>query len=319
MLLQMDQKGDTVVSVQKMLNYMGYPHKTTLAEGGLQFDALKEDGHLGPKTQEVILDFQESEGLLRDGIVGPITMAVLEEAYMSRVLELNAPGTSAVDGMPDRMVFVAVRGDKYMRGYERVFMRSDAAQAYEKVYEEVTAAGGMLAISGGIRSLRVKGSPTRSPLSFHYLGLAVDLYLFSALQNPEDDPYVINRESERQYRVYARCDKEKARKEKLPPFMPLENVISHHDRKKGRRIEGHFLDLTEVFKKNGFSPIPPRPRFETGTSLLTGEWWHFQFDQGLTPQVSTFGRELLRVYSEDTLRDKEPWKYRNHIFKVNWF
>ena len=318
MILKIGYDSDTVASVQRMLNFLGYLDKPEDGGESPEFAPLEEDGVFGPLTEKVVLDFQESEGILRDGMVGPVTMSALEESYMGRVMELNSPGASSVDSMPDRMVFSAVPSDKYLGSYKQVYLRSDAASAYKKVYEAVKAAGGIMTASAGVRSLKTEGSPSRSATSFHYLGLAFDLYLYGAMWDLEKDPYVVARESERLYRVYVRCEPGLAEKQGIVETT-VENVISHRERMNGRPVKGHFLDLTALFEENGFGYIPARAGFEEGGSMLKAEWWHFQYERGLTPMVSTFGRELLRVYSEETLQGTTPWKYRNHIFKRNWF
>ena len=178
MILKPGSSGDTVESVQKMLSFLGFLVKSRDKVGRLHFKELKKDGVYGSETQGIILNLQKSEGLLRDGIIGPITMRAMESAYTARVLELNTPGISSVDGMPDRYVLESIKGDPYLLAYETVYLRSDAAGAYREIRETVTSRGGRLPLSAGIRSLQIGGTGSRSVLSFHYTGLALDLYFF---------------------------------------------------------------------------------------------------------------------------------------------
>ena len=105
----------------------------------------------------------------------------------------------------------------------------------------------------------------------------------------------------------------------MPERRAVEHAIRYDgDRKKGEPIEDHLLDLTALFKEEGFEPIRARPRFEKGGSIYGAEWWHFQYEKDLIEQVTTYGQELLRVYRRETLEGTPPWRHRDNIFKVNW-
>ena len=317
MALRLESKGQAVRSVQEMLIKLGFRVKVT--ENGItSYQALEPDGYFGPKTESAVIDFQQSEGLLRDGVVGPGTMKALEEAYTIRVLELNSPGVDATDGMPDRFVFERVKADPYGEGYDRLSLRNDVASEYNEIYGQVHQQGGILTSSGGIRGLKTKVNASRSVTSFHYLGRALDLYIFSGMVDPESDPYVIAREKERAYRIYARCSLDNNSQAELPDEQIIENVITYEDRKEGVEVRGSFLDLTELFNEHGFKPIHARRKFEEGGSMMGAEWWHFQYVDGLVEYSSTFGSELLKVYSEKTLEGTAPWNNKERIFGVNW-
>ncbi len=316
MVIKRGATGGIVSSIQQMLVDLGFKVKIKEKKGGqifLVFSAIKVDGVFGPNTEAAVIAFQSSEGFIRDGIVGPDTLRALEEAYSQRLLEINSPGPDAVDGMPNRLVFERVKADKYQEGYDRLSLRTDAATAYRNIYEEVKSKGGVLTSSGGIRSLSARVGRSRSAVSFHYLGLALDLFIYSGMVNLEKDPYVISHEGERLFRVWARCDKNHAETDKV------ENVFQYNHREDGVSQSGSFFDLTALFEKNGFKPIKSRPSFEDGGSLMGAEWWHFQYETGLIPMISTFGSQLLKVYSEQTLEGTPPWQQRDRIFKVNWF
>lgn len=318
MLLKLGSKGDTVRSVQEMLNFLGFRAKME-KDGVVTFEPLKVDGDFGEKTESAIIDFQKSEALLRDGIVGSITMKALEEAYTTRTLELHSPGVDFADNTPDRHAFERSPAEKYKDdGYNQVSLRDDVAAAYREIHQEVRSSGGILTSSGGRRSLSAKVNPSRSATSFHYLGRALDLYIYSGMVNPHEDPYVIYREEARKYRIFARCSMDNNPQAALPEERTIENIITYNDRTKGVEITGHFLDLTALFEEHGFKPIRARRRFEEGASMMGAEWWHFQYEKGLISKVTTFGSELLKVYSRATLEDTSPWKYRDLIFGINW-
>ncbi|MDY6879189.1 MAG: peptidoglycan-binding domain-containing protein [Thermodesulfobacteriota bacterium] len=313
MVVKRGSSGSIVLSIQEMLKKLGYRVRYKDNDGSLRFKPLEVDGKFGPDTEAVVLAFQGASGLLRDGIVGPVTMKALEEAYTHHILETHSPGVDAVSGMPDRFVFERVKADAYGEGYSQLSLRNDVASQYNEILEEVHSKGAILTSSGGIRNIHSKVTRSRSTTSFHYLGLALDLFIYSGMVDPEKDPYVVSREGERRYRVYARCT------DKGGEVNRIEHAITYNDRIKGESVEGSFLDLTGLFAKKGFQSIRARPTFEAGDSMMGAEWWHFQYEKGLIPGVTTFGSELLKVYSKETLRGTPPWENGDRIFKINWF
>ncbi len=310
---------DAVHSIQEMLNTLGFRvKKHGKRDGSTSFRTLIVDGVYGPDTESAVIDFQRSQGVLADGVIGPTTMGELEDEYSTRVVELSSPGFDSVSGVPDQHVFRRLPADAWGEGYDRLSLRDDVADPYLKVHDAVHAAGGLLTSSGGIRSLHAKVTRSRSALSFHYLGRALDLFIYSGMVDPEADPYVISRVAERSYCVHARCSKDNNPQAKLPAESTIDEVITYDRRKEGRSVKGHFLNLTELFQKHDFDPIRARRRFEEGGSMMGAEWWHFQYTKGLVPGYATFGQELLKLYSEETLEDTPPWGNRSRIYGVNW-
>lgn len=301
-----ETRADQVETVQRWLTELG-------------FDPEGIDGRFGQKTQKAVIRFQESEGLYADGIVGPVTMEALEEAYMRHIIELNSPGIGAgEEGVEDRMQFVRCDANAYRDGYDRFWLRQDAADAYNKVRKIVVDEwGGELTSSGAKRSLDAKVSPNRSATSFHYLGLALDLHVWSGMEDPQKDPYVINVDNyeERKLEVFVRCSSEKVEPIKVNNVLKYGRSVPQ----KPLTVEGRFKSLTELFGKHGFKPIAARRRFFEEGAPLSAEWWHFQYEKPLSEYVSTFGRELLRIYSIERLKVTQPWRYRDHIFKIQWF
>jgi hypothetical protein len=305
MALKMGSKSDQVKSIQIWLKEMG-------------FGPGKIDGIYGEKTEKSVIRFQESVDLYADGIVGPITMDALEEAYMTHSIELTSPGLGSVEGdVEGRLQFVRCEADQYGEGYGHFWLRSDAAEQYNKVKEAVKNLGGLLTSSGAKRSLRASVGANRSAVSFHYLGLALDLHLWSGMEDPENDPYVICLKDldDRRFEVFVRCKKDKVE------TVRLTNIVRYTDpeSKDTPHVEGPFKSLTALFEAHGFHPIRARRRFFEDGRALAAEWWHFQYERALVPKISTFGGELLKVYSREQVMETPPWRYRNHIFKINWF
>lgn len=92
-------RGDDVSALQTTLNRLG-------------FDAGREDGILGPQTDNALRDFQRNAGLSLDGVAGPATLAAF------RRVERMADGSVAAvrerdalrrpEGIEHRRVFLAV-------------------------------------------------------------------------------------------------------------------------------------------------------------------------------------------------------------------
>lgn len=296
MYIKIKSQGEDVKTVQETLKQLG-------------FKPGPIDGDYGGKTEKAVLQFQEEHQLYADGIVGPTTWHVLRRALQIHLEEQVQPDTSD-DLQMERMDWVRVAADKYRDGYDRFFLRQDVAQAYLKVRDVVVEAGSKLTSSGARRSLNAHVSASRSATSFHYTGRALDLMVASGMENRGKDPFVIAAEGNRFWRVYARADGGEQ--------MEI-NAVTYGSRNKGKITSGKFLDLTALFEKEGFQCIRARRSFFNGGTWLGAEWWHFQYEVGLEKGMSTFGDELLKVYSEEQLRSTPPWRYKDRVFGENWF
>ena len=270
------------------------------------------DGVFGSETEMAVISFQEESELYADGIVGPLTMAALEDAIQLDAIERSSPGVGTVEGLTNRMRFVKCEADAYGEGYDFLWLRQDAAEDYQKVLKRVHDLGGILTSSGGKRSLYTKVSPNRSAMSFHYLGLALDLQVWSGMVKPKTDPYVvIMNSSDDGFEVFVRCGNNNGTE------MTLENIITYEDKESEpvSSVTGRFQSLTQIFKDHGYKPIKLRTSFFEKKRKSAAEWWHFQYERALCPKVSTFGGELLKVYSKEQLIHTPPWKHKNRIFE----
>jgi hypothetical protein len=296
MFLRSGARGEEVKSVQEILTRLRY------APGAI-------DGVYGGRTEDAVIRFQKAHGLYADGIVGPTTWAALQSALAVEDDEQVGP-IRVVEPDSGLMEWVRVPADAYRDGYDHFLLREDVAAAYLRVREVVREAGGLLTSSGARRSLNASVGASRSATSFHYTGRALDLYVGSGMENRGRDPYLVTADGERTWRVYARAEGGEP--------MELE-AVTYGSRRRGRPISGRFLDLTALFEAEGFRRIRARKSFFQGGTWLGAEWWHFQCETGLEAGLSTFGGELLRVYTEDVLRTTPPWRYRNRVFGVDWF
>ncbi|WP_052675371.1 peptidoglycan-binding domain-containing protein [Agrobacterium arsenijevicii] len=317
MILEKGSRGSAVQAIQEILNFLHFAGRKSASA---DFDSLETDGIFGADTEEAVLSFQADSGLYEDGRVGPVTLAALEKAFETRQRELSSPlslGTPAGYSLES----CATDGFKFGKdnGYRQVRLRNDVMSAYGQVSDEVHRQGGLMTSSGGIRILEAAVNKNRSATSFHYSGRALDLFIWSGMQDPAADAYVVQRVSERRYNVYARCWQERAEKGALPPQQTITDVVTNKNRSKGVPVTDHFLDLTALFAKNGFKPIRARAAFEKGGDYLGAEWWHFQWEVGLVPGVSTFGAELQKIYPKSALVNSPPWAYRDYVWQQDWF
>ena len=101
------------------------------------------------------------------------------------------------------------------------------------------------------------------------------------------------------------------------PIRKIEGYTYHHTRKV---VEGRMFSITEIAEKHGFKPIRARRYFMAGGHYAGAEWWHFQWEKGLTPGVSTFGGELVKIYTLEECRKFAPWEDTKHcIWKESWW
>jgi peptidoglycan hydrolase-like protein with peptidoglycan-binding domain len=313
MALTIGSRSENVKAVQEMLNFLG-THVPSEGPEEDDFVPLVADGDFGRRTQLAVIAFQQDHGLLADGQIGPGTLQLIEDEYRTTLMSLASPGTDSVEQSPLRLTFERAPADVYKQGYGAVWLRSDTAARYRVIYEATRTIGAKITSSGGKRDLQAPVSAGRSATSFHYTGRALDLFLYSGMVNPASDPYVVVREPEDPllHRVYARCAEGNGNR------LTLSQVVTYKDRTGNLSAAGTFIDLTALFEAQGFKRIRARPNFPQGGSEIGAEWWHFQDETGLVKGNSTFGDELLKVYSEATLRAAPPWKFKDRVFGVNW-
>lgn len=258
---------------------------------------------------DLITVFQEKAGLFVDGILGRDTLWKLQYPESTNANRLHWVNCEA-DIAPN------------YDGYSSLFLRSDAAEKYNRLREEVLSFGGIITTSGGKRGLHARVNKHRSSKSMHYVGLAFDLSVTSGFFSPDKDPFVIvkNKDKKESYwKVYLRA----AGGEELEL-----NATYWKSWKAGKdskmKVQGKFIDFTSLCIKHGFNPISPRSAYTRAVNklYLSSEWWHFQANSLLIPDFSQFGIELLKIEGYDyyTLRNiGSIWGNRKVIFDRNWF
>lgn len=256
---------------------------------------------------DAVMEFQAKADILVDGIVGPETLWRLQEPWV-----LQAP----------KLIFVKCEADVVsgVDGYETLLLRADASEHYRALRQEVTELGGVITTAGGKRPLSAGSNANRSSKSMHYTGLALDLATTSGFFKPDTDPFVVTRGKDTYWNVW--CRGPGGEQMELEAIY-WQNWNSGKDLTK--KVAGTFLDFTAACRKHGFHPIGPRSSFtrETNRKYLSAEWWHFQANHLLIPELSQFGIELLMIdsYTTNHIREENEglWANRKAIFKKDWF
>ena len=87
---------------------------------------------------------------------------------------------------------------------------------------------------------------------------------------------------------------------------------------KEKETKGVFFSFTDLAKAFGFEPIRARRSFYKGV-YTSAEWWHFQYEAGLARGLSTFGRELLKIYTQEEAEKFVYWdKVKDLKYGKHW-
>ena len=309
--LRSGDKGHSVKKLQSLLLDLGY-HPGPI------------DGHFGSLTEDALVKFQSRRKIYSDGICGNSTFSELksasEEAGLPWPFEDGRSEDKPLTDSGPIFSWVKCKADKVegYSGYSSVTLREDAARSYDNLREEVLNLGGVITSAGGRRPLSSKSSPSRSKKSMHYVGLALDLALPTGMQNPNKDPYIIVKDGSRYWEVWCKTSN--------PDVPEVELEAVKVSRRRGKTVLSEVtvrcraFNLTELFEKHGWQRIRARRSFFRGGSYGGAEWWHFQFEAALEEGKSTFGSELLKVYSLSAAKKFVYWNIsKNCVFGKNWF
>ena len=308
MLLKVGSKGDDVKKLQAGLNSLGFQCGTP-------------DGAFGPKTEDAVEAFQEANDLYGDGVAGNNTIAKFNEKVAAEFkIALNTAPKPAIAETSDKIGFASVQADSKFGGFGSTKLRKDVAERWNSLRAECVALGGGCTTAGGIRPLSAGGGAAQSATSLHYGGLAIDLSLDSGMNKPDSLYVVVKGAEPRKWVVWMRCTAASV------PTVSLNAVIcttvSGKTVLKEVPVTGKYVNFTALADKYGFKPISARKSFMAGGSYSGAEWWHFQCEAVLTPNVSTFGGELLKCYTESEIKAsfRGDWNsVKDNIWKQEWF
>lgn len=196
------------------------------------------------------------------------------------------------------------------KGYTTFQLRNDVSRDFRALVDELDKLSVKLTSSGSRRSLSTVANKNQSSTSYHYLGIALDLYVYSGMVDPRKDPFVVQWDAPNgQWRVYARVP-EKLRAD-LPSMGVVHHLVDHgftFDRDKSQLADPKYtkrvsiqpermVDLTALMSKHGFFPIRPKASFFSMTKNNGGaEWWHFQHER-YVHDLDKFGDQLYQLYS----------------------
>ena len=315
MILRNGDKGELVKKLQEGLAYLGY-HPGPI------------DGHFGSMTEDAVEALQKKAKVYVDGVVGPSTTDMLNRALGSPQIELHlnlAPPIEEVKDSEIKLKWVRCPADKFQNrgGFTRTTLREDVAEAYNKLYEEVHRLGGIITSAGGKRGLSSKASPARSKKSMHYVGRAFDMALPTGMQNPSTDPYLIESAGGRRWTVWCKTDNPAVAEQTIEASYVVTKKNSKGKRYtiiKTKDITCRAFNFTVLAGRLGFRNISARRSFFRGGAYGGAEWWHFQWENHLIGNKTTFGEELLKVYTLEKAKKFVYWnEAKNCKWKVNWF
>lgn len=321
MLLKTGSRGPDVQKLQEGLAAFG-------------FHPGAADGSFGGKTADALDDWQAKVGLYPDAIFGSGSI----KAWNAYCDSKNRPEFKFTEAAPAadpqesgaKLGWVACPTDKWGSGFTSCTLRSDTAVAFKRLCDEVHARGGVVTSAGGKRGLSAKAGPARSAKSFHYTGRAFDLALPSGMQDPDKDPYIVVRDGDsRTWTVWCKVLNRAAPLAKDIETVTLKGAYcvtrknakgASYTQIQYKEWTGQAFSLTELCNDLGFERISGRKSFFGGGDYAGAEWWHFQWETGLVKGQTTFGSELLKVYSLAECQQFVYWgEAKDAIFGESWF
>lgn len=324
------------------------PYVKTLQKGmkALKIKGVgKADGIFGDKTEDAVELLQKrwnrrvgrdsDQALYVDGVAGPDTLgaynALIREADKPALLiayEPEAPPRSPV--VPTELLdWVRVSTDVHAGGYSTTTLRADSAERFQRVVDMTHRLGGIVSSAGGRRQLTSKAGANRSRRSFHYVGRAHDLATRSGMQRPSD-PFIVENIGDRRWCLWARSSLSLADLKMAVvglPTLAVGEVVGTFLASESRgkttlrteSVQGAFFNWSQLARSEGFYGIRARKSFFRGGSFGGSEWWHVQDQTGLVHGETTFGDELLRVYTPEQAEAFVYWnEAKGSTFGVDW-
>lgn len=166
-------------------------------------------------------------------------------------------------------------------GYSSIRLRPQTARKFEELKRLVNETGGLLLSAGGTREVNAEVTSGRSLISMHYLGRAFDLPPYAGAFRPKKDPYVVTEGQEVLVRVTAAdAGGECVPAAELKSLKEFQAYFKKHKAVPMGIAEGAFVSFTDLAKRAGFVPIPPRSGWGDG-EYASWEWWHWEDREGL--------------------------------------
>jgi hypothetical protein len=337
------------LDLDALLTYLGMEYGPFAPSESAYFAALtmhlRRHGAIGATAtvdaatfRNAVRTFQVANGLGNDGIPGQDTLWTLQEDW--------APTA--------QLAFTSVPADQWVRppvtianinaclhGFNFFEMRADMTGRYRELRAEALAAGAIVTSANSKRVIDVNDDPcltpaqiaevaaSRSPISMHYPGIALDLSTATGMVDPATDPYIIEEDPDNPdyWRVWAATDLQVGQQLRLGDGALPSNRAGIERRLRGvvhdradpgttsvDEVTRRVIDFTALASRHGFHRISKRDSFPD--TYFSAEWWHFQCEDLLIPGISQFGIELLRSYSQADLEAQPAiWNRRKRIFK----
>ena len=228
MILKKGSKGTDVKELQRALKELGY-------------NVGVADGDFGSATQRQVELFQEANDLYGDGIVGKGTLSVMN-GLLSQEFQFQIDGEPDPEETFQKLPWTKVQADQIegSQGYSYFRLRKDAAEAYNRLREDVLALGGVITSAGAKRSLTdSKPAASRSIKSLHYAGLAFDMALDSGMNNPKKERLVVEEVGDRNWEVWCRTENEN---------VPVRKITAYTYSNTRVIVEDRFFSFTELAK-----------------------------------------------------------------------
>lgn len=267
-------------------------------------EPIAEFGTFCKNTESMLMDYQFARNLVQDGVFGGQTFQKLRADVQKILYGTKLPATKGIK--------ISYPTTKYQnKGYSDFRLRPDAGYWFNEISESCKEAGAIITSSGSDRTLTATVTASRSATSMHYIATAFDLYVYSAMINPEKDPFVVERDGD-YWRVWARA--------KTGVLRTIANPVTYKQRLgTNKPVTDVFIDFTALCEYYQFKRIKPRTSFLQGGDEMGAEWWHFQNEFVLFPYFSTFGQELLDLYTAQKINTSPVAKYKDATFKKDWF
>ncbi len=284
-----------------------------------------------PSVEDWVHAFQKFSGLYADGDAKSCTTdawyrvcAEVEDAVdTTPLIETPTPTYEVVS------VKACPKWTGKVDGLGSWRMRNDMAERFERFVLGIHTLGGCVGSAGGMRRLNAQVTANRSRTSMHYPGLAADLATNMGMRKPKNKkmpPFVCVSDGKRTFTVLARITSSEPTSKMAnvlgvtkKDIAVVENPVGViYRRGKGpidyKKFTGRYLNVTKVLKALGFDRIPARSSFFAGKSYGAAEWWHFSYTDPLVVGKSTFGGELLKIYSQEKVEASPLEPYIDYVF-----